>query len=85
MEYHLKRPKRAGEEDEDDLLAFQEAFLKNKSEQPAAKVIKTNQNRASDDTNSNQDARQSQSQILQSKNKIEIDCKFNILFENVIY
>jgi hypothetical protein len=68
MDYHLKRPKRVGEEDEDDLLAFQEAFLKNKSEQPAAKVIKISQNKP--DTNE-QDVKASQPQ---SKNKFEIDC-----------
>ncbi len=38
---HLKRPKRVNDEDEDDLIAFQENFLKNKTnEQPAAKCIK---------------------------------------------
>ncbi len=39
MSFHLKRPKR--DDKEDDLLKFQEEFLRNKgSEQPAAKVIK---------------------------------------------
>ncbi len=39
MSFHLKRPKR--DDQEDDLLKFQEEFLRNKgSEQPAAKVVK---------------------------------------------
>ena len=39
MSFHLKRPKR--DDQEDDLLKFQEEFLRSKgSEQPAAKVIK---------------------------------------------
>jgi hypothetical protein len=71
MEYHLKRPKRVGEEDEDDLLAFQEAFLKNKSEQPAAKVIKTSQAKASDEE---QNENKESTKIL-TKPKIQIDCK----------
>ena len=42
MSLHLKRPKRINEEDEDDLLKFQEEFLKNKAQigEPAAKVIR---------------------------------------------
>lgn len=41
MSFSLKRPKRIDEEDEDELMRFQEEFLKNKSiEQPAAKVIR---------------------------------------------
>ena len=38
MSLNLKRPKRG--EDEDDLLEFQEQFLKNMNQQPSAKVIK---------------------------------------------
>ena len=41
MEFNLKRPKRVGEESEEDLIKFQEDFLKNKLGQPAAKVVKT--------------------------------------------
>lgn len=45
MNFGIKRPKRVGEEDEDELIRFQEEFLKNKSnEQPAAKVVRLNPN-----------------------------------------
>ena len=37
---NLKRPKRLQEEDEDDLLEFQRQFLQNKTDQPAAKVVR---------------------------------------------
>jgi hypothetical protein len=36
---NVKRPKRINEEDEDDLLQFQEEFLKQK-QQPSVKLIK---------------------------------------------
>jgi hypothetical protein len=68
MEYTLKRPQRIADEDEDDILAFQEEFLRKKSEIPAAKVIKVN-NEASnqrDETNKDSD----------KKNKVIIDCRF---------
>ena len=43
MNSNIKRPKRIDQENEDDLLAFQEEFLKGKSQdQPAAKVIRMN-------------------------------------------
>ena len=40
---NLKRPQRIGQEDEDELLAFQEQFLKIKNasnDQPAAKCVR---------------------------------------------
>ena len=43
MNSNIKRPKRIDQENEDDLLAFQEEFLRSKSqEQPAAKVVRMN-------------------------------------------
>lgn len=71
MSLTLKRPKRIGEEDEEDLIRFQEEFLRNKNEQPAAKVIKKQQK--SEDTIENE--KQNDQPI--KKNKIEIDCKLN--------
>ncbi len=45
MNYNLRRPKRISQEDEDDLIEFQEKFLQNKNnEQPAAKCIRTQVN-----------------------------------------
>ena len=73
MEYNLKRPKRIGEEDEDDLLVFQEQFLKNKSEKPAAKVIKINPVSSERD-----DISSKQQQKASVKQKIQIDCKLII-------
>ncbi|RNA07214.1 RNA polymerase II-associated 1 [Brachionus plicatilis] len=40
MSVNLKRPKGIGEEDEDELFKFQEEFLRQKSLQPSAKVVK---------------------------------------------
>ena len=41
MNFNLKRPKRLGDEGEDDLIEFQEKFLQNKTnEQPAAKCVR---------------------------------------------
>ena len=63
MEFNLKRPKRIDEEDEDDLIRFQEEFLKNKSsEQPAAKVIRRNEDN------------EKSSQPIKAPNKFQIDC-----------
>ncbi len=60
---HLKRPKRFDKEDEDELIAFQESFLKNQSnEQPAAKCIKKQQPIEADN-------------IKKKANKCEINCK----------
>jgi hypothetical protein len=54
MSFHVKRPKRLGEENEDDLMRFQEEFLKNKSTQPAATVVKK-QKQAENESNSMED------------------------------
>ena len=52
----LKRPKRINDEDEDDLLAFQEQFLKSKNnEQPSAKCVR----QYSDETKKNEDKKES--------------------------
>ena len=40
MSNNLKRPKR--EESEDDLLEFQEQFLKSMNQQPSVKIIREN-------------------------------------------
>ncbi|CAF0788208.1 unnamed protein product [Brachionus calyciflorus] len=40
MNSNLKRPKGLSEEDEDELFRFQEEFLRNKTSQPAAKVVR---------------------------------------------
>ena len=65
MEQTLKRPKGIDQEDEDELLNFQEQFLKNRPEMPAAKVIKINNNNNSNSQNQNK---------TDSKPRIEIDC-----------
>ena len=69
MSFNLKRPKRLGEEDEEDLIRFQEEFLKNKSVQPAATVVKKNKLTYEKPENNAQKSR--------PKQKVEIDCKFN--------
>ena len=70
MSFNLKRPKRIGEESEDDLIRFQEEFLKNKSVQPAATVIKKNKLTDENATNNvpNKNSR--------PKQKVEINCRF---------
>jgi hypothetical protein len=67
MSFNLKRPKRLGEEDEEDLIRFQEEFLKNKSVQPAATVVKKNKPTDEKPENNVQKSR--------PKQKVEIDCK----------
>ncbi len=82
MNYNLKRPKRIGEEDEDDLLAFQEEFLKSKSEQPAAKVIRvkkednaqTNPHKSATEEEEKKQEKDENKPNL--KNKVQIDCNF---------
>lgn len=44
MNSNLKRPKGIGEEDEEELFKFQEEFLRQKSTQPSAKVVKLSKN-----------------------------------------
>lgn len=70
MNYNLKRPKRIDEESEEDLLKFQEEFLKNRksTDVPAAKVIKK---KDSDNVQSTQATRKNITK------KIEYDCKHN--------
>lgn len=71
MEYNLKRPKRINEEDEDELLRFQEEFLKNKSsQQPAAKVVKRETNVV--------DESQKGNKLTDKKSKCHIDCNLII-------
>jgi hypothetical protein len=65
MEINLKRPKRVGEESEEDLLKFQEDFLKNKLGQPAAKVVKTYEN---------------DSGKKSEEKKLQVDCEFCLGF-----
>ena len=71
MSFNLKRPKRLGEENEDDLIQFQEEFLKNKSVQPAATVIK--KTKPSEILPDVKEADESRTRT--AKQKIEIDCK----------
>ena len=69
---HLKRPKRVNDEDEDDLIAFQENFLKNKTnEQPAAKCVKKQQPLVAE-------------LIQQNATKQEINCKINLRKDVII-
>lgn len=71
MEYNLKRPKRINEEDEDELLRFQEEFLKNKSsQQPAAKVVKRETTVI--------DESQKGNKLTDKKSKFHIDCNLII-------
>jgi len=78
MSFNLKRPKRIGEEDEEDLIRFQEEFLKNKSVQPAATVVK--KNKTTDEKTAEN------GQKSQPKPRVEINCKiFQILQVNLIF
>jgi len=70
MEFNLKRPKRVGEESEEDLLKFQEDFLKNKLGQPAAKVVKTYETGGEKKV---------------EENKFQIDCNFLLCFSIYFY
>lgn len=80
MSLNLKRPKRINEEDEDDLLRFQEEFLKNKSnQQPAAKVIrKTNADDSKKLGDNLIEPTNDENNLIHSK-RIEIDCNFKRL------
>lgn len=62
--FNLKRPKRVSEEDEDDLLAFQEQFLKSRVDQPAAKVVKVSQN----------EEPVKKENVVEKKSQMVIDC-----------
>ena len=66
MNTNFKRPKRIDQENEDDLLAFQEEFLKNRAGQdpPAAKVIRMNSSSTAP-----------QETKTQKKTATEFDCK----------
>jgi hypothetical protein len=71
MSFNLKRPKRIGEENEDDLIRFQEEFLKNQSVQPAATVVKKNKLTDVNDTTNNV-----QNKNSRPKQKVEINCGY---------
>lgn len=71
MSFNLKRPKRIGEENEDDLIRFQEEFLKNQSVQPAATVVKKNKL-----TDENNPINNVQNKNSRPKQKVEINCRF---------
>lgn len=74
MNYNLKRPKRIGEEDEDDLIKFQEEFLKNKQDRPAATVVKK---QAKIETQT--DEQPVKENVQERTARVEIDCSYNFL------
>ena len=80
MSFNLKRPKRLGEENEDDLIRFQEEFLKNKSDQPAATVIKKHKT-TENETNSAPESNMNN----QHSKKVVIDCKSRIFMSQISF
>lgn len=68
---NLKRPQRIGQEDEDELLAFQEQFLKNKkaaNDQPAAKCVRKYPEEVKPTT--------SEEQSKESAKNYDLECNF---------
>lgn len=81
--FTLKRPKRIGDdEDEDELMRFQEEFLKNKAsrEQPAAKVVRV----AGGTSNPVQQADEKKPVPNRSNlQKLDLDRNYNTIFSNL--
>jgi hypothetical protein len=71
MNYNLKRPKRIGEEDEDDLIKFQEEFLKNKQDRPAATVVKKQPK-----IETQNDEQPPKENVEEKRARVEIDCNY---------
>ena len=85
MSLNLKRPKRIGEEDEEDLIRFQEEFLKNKAQQPAAKVIKKQpRNDLTELAETNLDKKENEHIKEMSKKRPQIDCNILNYFKSTL-